>query len=171
MNTFLSPLSEKQSKDEYGTRGAQPATCPARAVDHGHVAPRSSMGIIHLCSRHVLHLCTASHGYLDASARTKLLAQWSSKQKVKSQIEEAKSELERLQKAREETASSPRDQRYMPSDIGEAIMLASQDEEEAEAARVSSRKQPRLRTTPKRNCTLNSADLASPITKQRISSA
>ena len=42
---------------------------------------------------------------------------------------------------REETASSPRDQRYMPSNMGEALLVASRDEEEAlEAAERSSRK-------------------------------
>ena len=59
----------------------------------------------------------------------------------KAQLEKARPEIERLQRAREESASSPRDQRYMPSNVGEALLVASRDEEEAlEAAKRSSRK-------------------------------
>lgn len=115
VNTFLSPLSDSEGKDEY-----------------------------------------ASVGYLDIDHRTKLLQEWSTKHTIKQQIERTKCELEQLQRERDETASSPRDQRYMPSNMGEAMLLASQDEEEAVAARVllsNGKSSPRFRTTPKRRCT------------------
>jgi len=84
----------------------------------------------------------ASTGYLDVSQRTRLLSEWAPSMKAsKAQLEKARPEIERLQRAREESASSPRDQRYMPSNVGEALLVASRDEEEAlEAAKRSSRK-------------------------------
>ena len=119
VNTFLSPLSEKEGKDEY-----------------------------------------AAQGYLDADLRIELLAEWGSKQTIKAQLDRAKSELEKLQKAREETASNPRDQRYMPTNMSEAILFASQDEEEALAVRQSSQVRPRFRSTPRRRSSIM-ADAAS----------
>ena len=44
---------------------------------------------------------------------------------IKKQIEKATGELEQLQKFREETASSPRDQRYMPTNMGEAQLIGA----------------------------------------------
>jgi hypothetical protein len=92
VNTFLSPLSDSEGKDEY-----------------------------------------AAQGYLDADKRAELLAEWGTKQTIAAQLKIAKGELEKLRKAREETASSPRDQRYMPSNMPEAILFATQDEQEAAA--------------------------------------
>ena len=94
VNTYASPLVEKENKDEY-----------------------------------------ASSGYLDIAQRTELLNEWSSRPSLKTQLERATPEIEKLQRAREETAISPRDQRYMPTNMGEALLLASRDEEEAEEAR------------------------------------
>ena len=99
VNSYLSPLSDQEDKDEY-----------------------------------------ASDGYLDEEQRTKLLTEWQSRPAVKAAIEKARPEIERLQRSRDETALSPRDQRYMPSNMGEALLLASQDEEEAEAARRSAQR-------------------------------
>lgn len=48
------------------------------------------------------------------------------------QLEKARPEIEKLQRAREETASNPRDQRYMPSNQDEAHLIAARDEEEAQ---------------------------------------
>lgn len=84
---------------------------------------------------------------------------------IKKQIEKATGELEQLQKFREETASSPRDQRYMPTNMGEAQLIGALDHEEAVAARAQSSKVPRHRTTPKRRC--SEMSLASPIRKSR----
>ncbi len=97
VNTYFSPLSDKEDKEEY-----------------------------------------ASTGYLDAGQRTVLLSQWQPKPAVKAALDKARPEIEKLQRSRDECALSPRDQRYMPSNIGEAQLLAARDEEEAEAARRSS---------------------------------
>ena len=96
IGTYLSPLSEKEDKDEY-----------------------------------------ASCGYLPVDQRTKLLSEWHARPTMKAALDKARPEIERLQRSRDETAISPRDQRYMPSNMDDALMLASQDEEEAEAARIS----------------------------------
>ena len=80
----------------------------------------------------------ASSGYLPVAQRTKLLSEWHPKPTaMKAAIEKARPEIEKLQRSRDETALSPRDQRYMPSNMVEAQMLASGDAEEAEAARLS----------------------------------
>jgi len=132
VNTFQSPLSEKEDKDEY-----------------------------------------AATGYLDKGLRTKLLSEWATKQTIKTQLERARTEIERLQKAREETASSPRDQRYMPTNMSEAVALASQDEEEAAAAlqAACSAVAQRARKSPQRRTfgdgPLASDTLVSAIAKQR----
>lgn len=80
----------------------------------------------------------ASFGYLPVEQRTKLLTEWHPQPLIKAALDKARPEIERLQRSRDETALSPRDQRYMPSNISEAMLLASRDEEEAEAARRSS---------------------------------
>jgi len=130
VNTFQSPLSEKEDKDEY-----------------------------------------AATGYLDKGIRTKLLQEWATKQTIKSQLERARTEIERLHKRREETASSPRDQRYMPSDMSEAIALASQDELEAAAALQMARSNVRPRKSPTpgggSGGRSSMSKLGSPICKQR----
>jgi len=130
VNTFQSPLSEKEDKDEY-----------------------------------------AATGYLDKGLRTKLLSEWATKQTIKTQLERARTEIERLQKAREETASSPRDQRYMPTNMSEAVALASQDELEAAAARQVAAVAQRARKSPQRRTfgdgPLASDTLVSAIAKQR----
>ena len=133
MNTYLSPLSERQDKDEY-----------------------------------------ASNGYLDVGQRTKLLSQWQPRPQVKAALEKARPEIEKLQRSRDETALSPRDQRYMPSTMGEAMLLAERDEEEAaEAARRSNQR--RSHATNTRGATARLADVApavlalsSPIRKRRL---
>ena len=133
---------------------------------------------------------------------------------IKTQLERARTEIERLQKAREETASSPRDQRcacptarlrrrssrlsrhflpplplvglwthlgwrvahrrrYMPTNMSEAVALASQDEEEAAAAlqAACSTVAQRARKSPQRRTfgdgPLASDTLVSAIAKQR----
>ena len=120
VNTFLSPLSDSEGKDEY-----------------------------------------AAQGYLDADKRAELLAEWGTKQTIAAQLKIAKGELEKLRKAREETASSPRDQRYMPSNMPEAILFATQDEQEAAAVRLASLTRPRLRTTPLRGSSLSIGSMGS----------
>ena len=136
MNTYLSPLSENQNKDDY-----------------------------------------ASSGYLNAGQRTKLLSEWQPKPSVKAAIQQVQPEIEKLQRSRDETALSPRDQRYMPSNMGEALLLASQDEVEAEAARrVTARRTASLATNT-RGAAARAAELspnvaaalalASPIRKRR----
>lgn len=120
VNTFLSPLSDSEGKDEY-----------------------------------------AAQGYLDADKRAELLAEWGTKQTIAAQLKIAKGELEKLRKAREETASSPRDQRYMPSNMPEAILFANQDEQEAAAVRLASLTRPRLRTTPLRGSSLSIGSMGS----------
>jgi len=134
VHTYLSPLNEKQTKDEY-----------------------------------------AASGYLDAGQRTQLLSQWAAKASVKAALDRARPEIEKLQKAREETASSPRDQRYMPTNMGEALMLASQDEEEAQLVRQrggglssiarTTRWTNRTRRTANVSTAATAAQLATPITK------
>lgn len=178
VHTYLSPLNEKQTKDEY-----------------------------------------AASGYLDAGQRTQLLSQWAAKASVKAALDRARPEIEKLQKAREETASSPRDQRYMPTNVrshpspadrsdlascdldrprsappavdpltaphiyicflrpqmGEALMLASQDEEEAQLVRQrggslssiarTTRWTNRTRRTANVSTAATAAQLATPITK------
>lgn len=98
----------------------------------------------------------ASAGYLDEETRTKLLSEWAPSAKAsKAQLEKARPEIERLQRAREETASSPRDQRYMPSNMGEAQLVAARDEEEAlEAAKRS------VRSSKKQASTMMSRSLS-----------
>ena len=81
--------------------------------------------------------------------RTELLKEWGTSRTVQAQLERTRTELERLQKAREESASSPRDQRYMPTTMSEAILIATQDKEEADAL-ARSRPPPRARRTPLR---------------------
>ena len=77
----------------------------------------------------------ASTGYLDVTQRTQLLSEWAPSAKAaKGELAKAAPELERLQRAREESASSPRDQRYMPSNMGEALLVANRDQEEAREA-------------------------------------
>jgi hypothetical protein len=101
----------------------------------------------------------ASHGYLNVGQRTKLLSEWLTKPSIKAALDKARPEIEKLQRSRDETALSPRDQRYMPSNMGEALMLASRDEEEAEAARRSSSKriERRSHATTTRNATSRAA--------------
>jgi hypothetical protein len=78
-------------------------------------------------------LPAASSGYLDVSQRTQLLSEWAPSMKAsKALLEKARPEIEKLQRAREETASNPRDQRYMPSNQAEAHLIAARDEEEAQ---------------------------------------
>lgn len=82
-----------------------------------------------------MSLSAASSGYLDEETRTKLLSEWAPSLKAsKAQLDKARPEIEKLQRAREETASSPRDQRYMPSNMCEAVLVAARDEEEAQEA-------------------------------------
>ena len=89
VNTYLSPLAEKQDKNEY-----------------------------------------AFSGYLDVQQRAQLLSEWAVRSSIKEELDRVRPEFERLQRAREETASNPKDQRFMPSNIDEALVLASHDEEE-----------------------------------------
>jgi len=82
----------------------------------------------------------ASNGYLNENQRTELLSEWQPRPSFKAALDKARPEIEKLQRSRDETALSPRDQRYMPANMGEALLLASRDEEEATAARQSSSK-------------------------------
>lgn len=123
VNTFLSPLSEKDGKDEY-----------------------------------------AAEGHLDAVTRTQLLSEWGERKTIQAQLDREKTVLDKLQKARDETANSARDQRYMPTNMSEAVYLAAQDEAEAEAARrasarakATSPKQRRGAASPGKSDTLASA--------------
>ena len=71
----------------------------------------------------------ASTGYLDIEERTRLLAQWEKKRALEVRLSrEVGPELEELQRLRTETAQSPKDQRYMPTNAEEAIEVASKDE-------------------------------------------
>ena len=54
----------------------------------------------------------------------------------------------------------------MPTNMSEAILFASQDEEEAEAVRLASQLRPRLRSTPKRASSKGLTPLASAIHKR-----
>lgn len=75
----------------------------------------------------------ASSGYLNAGERTRLLSEWAPRPSIKAMLErEVGPETEKLHKARQEAAASPKDQRYMPATLGEAQELGGQD---AEAAR------------------------------------
>ena len=143
VNTYLSPLSEREDKNEY-----------------------------------------ACNGYLDAGQRTKLLSEWQPKSSVQAALDKARPEIERLQRSRDETALSPRDQRYMPSNLSEAQQLAARDEEEAEAAKrtAASKYVPRSRATNTRGASSRAAAdspapssaassalaLSSPIQKRRL---
>ena len=73
MNTFLSPLSENEGKDEYGELP------PGRHVPRASLCPlghacRLTCGIVRPPLR------AASLGYLDVDQRTQLLQEWSTKQ-------------------------------------------------------------------------------------------
>ena len=137
VGSYLSPLSEREDKDEY-----------------------------------------ASSGYLPVDQRTKLLSEWQPKPAMKAALDKARPEIERLQRSRDETALSPRDQRYMPSNEQEAVMLATRDAEEAEAAvhaAASQRVARRSRATNTRGAAARlsaaAADklaLSSPIRKRRF---
>ncbi len=106
ISSYLSPLLDRQNKDEY-----------------------------------------AMSGYLDPDERTRLLSEWSPRPAIKRSIEkDVGPEISRLQKAREETASSPRDQRFMPSSIDDAVMLGARDHEAARKATST-----RLRCAPAPN--------------------
>ena len=123
----------------------------------------------------------ASNGYLNAAQRTKLLSEWQPKPAVKAALDRARPEIEKLQRSRDETALSPRDQRYMPSNMGEAQLLAARDEEEAEAARRQSSATARLQRSRATNTraarvvssplsahTASALALGSPIQKRRL---
>lgn len=75
----------------------------------------------------------ASSGYLTSSERTRLLSEWAPRPSIKAQLEqEVGPEMDKLHKARQECAASPKDQRYMPATLLEAQELGGLD---AEAAR------------------------------------
>lgn len=72
----------------------------------------------------------AATGYLDIHERTRLLSQWEKRRALEVKLQsEVGPELETLQRQRSETASSARDQRYMPMNQDEANAVAARDEE------------------------------------------
>jgi hypothetical protein len=119
----------------------------------------------------------ASSGYLDVDQRTQLLSEWAPSEKAsKKQLEKARPEIEKLQRAREETASNPRDQRYMPSDQEEAQRFAARDEEEAQLVAKRSVRSKRLSRSLSTRAGVSASaaraeaslpQLASPILKKR----
>mmetsp|Transcript_8490 Transcript_8490/g.25010 ORF Transcript_8490/g.25010 Transcript_8490/m.25010 type:complete len:207 (-) Transcript_8490:62-682(-) len=104
----------------------------------------------------------AATGYLDLHERTRLLSQWEKRKALQTKLtSEVGPELETLQRLRHETATNPRDQRYMPSNQLEANAVAYKDEEAAKkvvAVPLKSRAMPR---TALGSCS-NSNGVASP---------
>ena len=119
----------------------------------------------------------ASSGDLDVDQRTQLLSEWAPSEKAsQKQLEKARPEIEKLQRAREETASNPRDQRYMPSDQEEAQRFAARDEEEAQLVAKRSVRSKRLSRSLSTRAGVSASaaraeaslpQLASPILKKR----
>lgn len=70
----------------------------------------------------------AGSGYLEVQRRKQLLGEWEPQGKLQTELEVVGSEISRLQQLRSETASSPRDQRFMPTNQSEAVEVASRDE-------------------------------------------
>ena len=83
----------------------------------------------------------ASSGYLNASERTRLLSEWAPRPSIKAMLErEVGPEMDKLHKARQECAASPKDQRYMPATLDEAQELGGQDAEAARKVTMRSRR-------------------------------
>jgi len=77
----------------------------------------------------------AATGYLDLETRIGLLSSWEKPKALQMKMQrQVGPELEELRRKRSETASSPKDQRFMPASLEEAVELGQTDEEVARKA-------------------------------------